>query len=763
MRADRAINSLLFLFVSVVFAEDPPEKLQLDFANGLYQREYYPMAAEEYRKWLQEYPDAAGADEAWFRLGDSLRSLKQNEEAIKTFQAMTEKYPDSPRWQKAKFRIGELNYVLQKYPDATAHLNALVPRATDRDIKAAALFFLGKIQYDQGQLDPAAQALLTLAQSGEAGAYAGYSYFTLAQIALKKNDPEKALTYFKATLDSKPSETLLPETHYEVARLESNRRNYAASAAGYEKVLKEYGQSPYVAASVNGLVAALFQDSKWEPCIAAVNQYSDRAAPEAQGDLLYLAANAQRRLNQWDTAIATYDQLAQKYSTWDRLDAALSELVRCYYEKQDWAKVVSSAGEFLNKFPQSSLGSSVALLAAEVQFSQKKYADAGKLYDVVLTGFPKSAEAPDAGYRKAWTVLLQEQWPQSSAAFRSFVQSWPQDQRVPEALVRSAQSQQRAGNFAEAIKDYTVFNEKYPNNNLSESAVYQLGLCYGELKQFDEMTKALTAFVQKFPNSTSQPEANYWLGWNAYRGKQWAQAVPFLTKALESPTRAKDAKLKLALSYFSLDQAANAAPLVKEFLKTDTAKEIPLQVYRWLGEFHANAGQYAEALPEYEQMAALVDASANKGWAVTAQLGVGQSALALQRYDVALPALEKVVELAPESAQAIDAFIAEARVFLATKKFAEGETVLSKVLTLQPEGRENARARMLLGEVLMAQSKFVEAAKHFQTVSLLFDDPEVTPQAMARAARCFESAGQIEAARKTLDELKQKYPKFQAQ
>jgi TolA-binding protein len=46
---------------------------------------------------------------------------------------------------------------------------------------------------------------------------------------------------------------------------------------------------------------------------------------------------------------------------------------------------------------------------------------------------------------------------------------------------------------------------------------------------------------------------------------------------------------------------------------------------------------------------------------------------------------------------------------------------------------------------------------------LLFDDPDVTPQAMARAAKCFESAGQTEAAKKTWEELKQRFPKYQLQ
>lgn len=69
-----------------VRAEDPPEKPQFDFANGLYEREYHPMAVEESRKLLQEFPNAAGADEALYRLGDSLRHLKKHDEAIVAFQ-----------------------------------------------------------------------------------------------------------------------------------------------------------------------------------------------------------------------------------------------------------------------------------------------------------------------------------------------------------------------------------------------------------------------------------------------------------------------------------------------------------------------------------------------------------------------------------------------------------------------------------------------------------------------------------------------------
>lgn len=742
-------------------AEDPPEKLQIDFANGLFAREYYPMAAEEYRKFLAQFPNAEKADEAWFRLAESYRLQNKYEESLAPYRSLAEKFPNSPYWEKAKYRVGEIYYRLKKYPEASQHLNELASKATDKEIKPATLFLLGKIKYDLGQIDEAAQALLALAKSPRSGAYMAYSYFTLAQICLKKNDPAKALAYFKAVLEVKPSETLLPETHYEIARLEFTAQNYPAAAAGYTKILTDYPNSPFIAPSVNGLVAALFQQGKWEECVKAANEYLEKAKPEARPDLLYLAANAQRQLKQWDGAIATYDRLAQKYANWDRLDAALTEQVRCFYEKQDFAKVVASASAFLKRFPKSQLGSAVALLAAEVQFGQSQFAEATKFYDAVLASFPKSAEAPDAGYRKGWSLLAQEKWAEASAAFRSFTQTWPQDPRVPEAIVRSADALRRAGNYAEAIRDYSTFIEKYSSNGFAESALYQLGLCYGETKQFDKMATTLVSFVQKYPNSGSITEANYWLGWNAFRAKKWQDAVGYLTKSLGNPSRAPDAKLKLALSYFFLDQPANAAPLMAELLKMDQAKEIPLEVYHWQAKYHVGAAQHAPALAMFERMRQMIDEKKMPGWAVTANLGYGEAALALQKYGEALPAFQKVIELAPESAQAIEAYMGEGSVFLATKKFTEGEAVVDKLLTLQPEGEANARARMMLGELLMAQEKYADAAKHFQTVALLFEDPELTPDALSKAAKCLESSGQAEAAQKTLEELKQRFPDYQ--
>jgi TolA-binding protein len=45
------------------------------------------------------------------------------------------------------------------------------------------------------------------------------------------------------------------------------------------------------------------------------------------------------------------------------------------------------------------------------------------------------------------------------------------------------------------------------------------------------------------------------------------------------------------------------------------------------------------------------------------------------------------------------------------------------------------------------------------TISVLYDDPAITPKALANAAKAYQKAGNEADARKALDELKRRFPK----
>jgi hypothetical protein len=49
----------------------------------------------------------------------------------------------------------------------------------------------------------------------------------------------------------------------------------------------------------------------------------------------------------------------------------------------------------------------------------------------------------------------------------------------------------------------------------------------------------------------------------------------------------------------------------------------------------------------------------------------------------------------------------------------------------------------------------------FATIAVLFDDPQIAPQAMTRTADAFEKAGDAKSAANWRQKLKDKYPQYQ--
>ena len=81
-----------------------------------------------------------------------------------------------------------------------------------------------------------------------------------------------------------------------------------------------------------------------------------------------------------------------------------------------------------------------------------------------------------------------------------------------------------------------------------------------------------------------------------------------------------------------------------------------------------------------------------------------------------------------------------------------------EAMLLQPEGAINGEARILSGDLLFSGQDYASAAKAYMTVAVLYDDPVLTPKALARAVEAYRKAGNLEEARKTSEELRSRFP-----
>ena len=102
-----------------------------------------------------------------------------------------------------------------------------------------------------------------------------------------------------------------------------------------------------------------------------------------------------------------------------------------------------------------------------------------------------------------------------------------------------------------------------------------------------------------------------------------------------------------------------------------------------------------------------------------------------------------------------------AEALLGLNQYADAQKAVDEACYLQPEGRVNAEGLMLGGDIQMARQQYDEAAKLFQKVAVVFDDPEVTPHALEKACIALKAEGKIPESAKVLNTLQSKYPEYQ--
>jgi TolA-binding protein len=141
------------------------------------------------------------------------------------------------------------------------------------------------------------------------------------------------------------------------------------------------------------------------------------------------------------------------------------------------------------------------------------------------------------------------------------------------------------------------------------------------------------------------------------------------------------------------------------------------------------------------------------------QLGEVQSRR--KEWPAAVASYEKYRELKPDTKDATVVLLALGKAELGAQDTDAAKKLGDQSLLQEPEGPRSAAARMLLGETAFAAGNYPEAARMFGTLAVLFDDPVLTPQAIARAADSYDKAGDAKSADDWRTKLQQKYPGFQ--
>jgi TolA-binding protein len=740
-------------------AQQSADQVQLAFANDLYSRGQLDIAAPEYEKYLNLYPDAPLLDResALFRLGESYRKIGNVNAAKNSYQTLLLDFAVGQFIGPAAYRLGDMCYADKDYEGALNYYRKASVRLTDVAVALSARFQCARCLEALGLPSEARIAYEDIVDTKGDNPFREPSRLALAEILSTSGRKEEALVQFEVLAKEATQPSVKVEALVKSGLLNVELNQPDKGAAYLNKALADPNIGPARPLVQIGLLRVLYESGKYKQLLDQYQAALDDLPDENKPEVLSLAANSKRQLGDFAGASDLYAQIIKSYPTSDfAADASYQRLV-CLYNAGD-PSLIPQIDAYLAGKPDPAKRDQVTLLKAEALFKAERYADAAPVYASLedsTTLIPSYRS--DSLLKLAWCYMQTHQPDKAITALTSFLKDYPTDKKVSSALAQRAVAYQETHDLNSALKDFDQLTSEYPTAKECELALEQKALILGEQQDKPGMSATFQQLLQQYPHTSAAAEANYWIGAAAYSAKDYKACIPPLETArkLDKAQFFERATIRIIGAYATLGDRDSLAAEVDLYNGGNPKDKVQLDVLRWLGQSYLDSKDYLNAGKFLTQLSKRAEVTPDD-W-----LNLGRAQLGEKLYPDAITSVNKYLAAQTDPVSQAKGLLVLGQIQLESGKLDDAQASADKACSLQPEGVPNAQGRMLSGDIQVARGDNDAAARIYRSIAVIIDDPQISPLALDKACHCLIAEGNPTEAAKVLNELQTKYPEYQ--
>jgi tetratricopeptide (TPR) repeat protein len=739
--------------------EESADRIQLDYANDLYSRAQVDLAAPEYEKYLNLYPDAPLLDResAFFRLGECYRKIGNVNAAKNSYQTLLLDFAIGQFIGPAAYRLADMCYADKDYEGALNYYRKASVRLTDPAVSLSARFQSARCLE---ALDLPSEARITyediVATKGD-NPFREPSRLALAEILSSSGRKEDALVQFEALAKEATQSTVKVEALVKAGLLNIDLGQPDKGAADLNKALSSPDIGQWRNIVQIGLLHVLYQSGKYKQLLDQYQAAYDDLPAENKPEVLSLAANSKREMGDFAGASDLYEQIIKDYPDSVYADDARYQHLVSLYNAGD-PSLIPQIDAFLAGKPDPTKRDQVTLLKAEDLFKAGQFADAAPVYaSIVDSSTLISSYRSDALLKLAWCYMQTHQPGDAITALSTFLKDYPTDRKVSSALAQRAVASQETHDLNSALKDFDQLLTDYPKAKERELALEQKALILGEQEDKPGMSATFQQLLAEFPHSSVAAEANYWIGAAAYSAKDYKACIPPLEAArkLDKAQYFERATIRIIGAYYTLEDRDSLAAEIDLYNAGHPKDKVQADILRQLGQSYLTAGDFPNAGKYLLQLSARPEAIPDD-W-----LDLGKAQLGARQYPDAIASIDKYLAAQSDPVSQAKGFLVLGQAQLQSGDLDSAQTSADKACSLQPEGLPNAQGRMLSGDIQVARGNNDAAARIYRSIDIIIDDPQISPVALEKAYHCLIALGNPTEAAKVLNELQTKYPEYQ--
>lgn len=758
------IAALWVLAICLVFpagARAEPGDDEFAIAAGLYARQQWKLAAEEFARFLAQFPHHARAPEAVFRLGEALVQTKRLAEAEQQFRHYLGQQPDGRFARQALFRAGEAAYLLGQGDRAWDDLREFHRRWPDDPLLAYALAYLGNLALARDDVAAAEKYFGEALQRFADGPLQDDCRLGMAQVLEKKNQPDEAERYYLAVA-GKPASPLADDAQYLLGALQYARGRFEQAAGTLAAFEDRFAQSPWRARAALGCAWAMIKLARvgeaqailtkltadpelglqarfWlgltqkaqHEWTAAAETLLGASALNPQDPLVpairFHAGDALLRAGQPSAAARQFDQavlFAGGNHEW--LDEALLGKVQAALRLGDPAGAQQEAETLARRCAQSPLVAEAQRLRALDLIERKQFAAAAALLEPLLSGAAGQHEKPETRYLLATAYKGLGRWEEGLAVLEAVLASGSAELKRDAKLLKGsllvAQGKYEAaiGPLEEYLRGAPGAESPavQPADDRAVEARGLLAVCYARCERLDQARQHYRELL---------------------RSAGLHRLLPALTEQLaEAVYAAGDAEWAGKLFAWLADQTV------------DSSAELKQRALAGWGWSQWKSGRLEEAQATFDR---LLGQQPPAKLAAEAALARGRILEQLGRFDAALAMYDSVVDNYAGTPRFGDALLCGARLRDRLQQDREAAQWYERWATAWPDDPQRETVLYQWAWALRDSGAAGEALRLFERLKSEYPESRYAADARYRLAEAAYAARQYDRAEQLLEEL----------
>jgi TolA-binding protein len=544
-------------------------------------------------------------------MGDIFVNTRDYARAITVLEGLPSRTAQmNETYQKVTYLRGIQLYQNSDYDAAAVHFQKSLSQPSDKTLAAECAYWLGEVYHTKGDYAKSMTEVNTFlavarnkpnlpeASSIYTGNYLqGYNH-------LKSGDTNKALPFFKATVDGiKKDENRISSDKIKVeilgdAILRAGDCHFKAKK--YEQALTYYNEA--ITQKYTGFEYALYQKAMiqgltkqpLDKIISLEKLVKNHPNSQYTDEALFQLGSTYQEMGKLEQAIAPLRQLVDQFRGKSNLvNQSLLRLGLISYNQGNNPAAINYYKQVFANNPESSEANDALAALQEIYVKEMGQPDEYFAFLETVPGYKVGAAEKDSvSFEAAETQFNNGRYTQAIDGFTNYITKYPNGRNIITAIYHRAESyaSDAVKKYREALRDYVTVMGKGQNKHYAKSTEKAALIAYNTEQDFNnalsyaqkweaaattELSKteaqvlamrcayrlnninSLAEYANKINNNSlatnqQRAAANYYLGKSAYEKNDYAKAYPALqtvTKLIQSEEMAESYHLMAQILY----------------------------------------------------------------------------------------------------------------------------------------------------------------------------------------------------------------------